>query len=59
MDVVDVAQTKQTGEQATSEHSHRQVQADGQALANDSAAAERRDNIALTENTTCTQISSV
>lgn len=33
MNVVDVAQPKQTGEQATGQHAHGQVQANGQALA--------------------------
>lgn len=38
MDVVDVAQPEQAGEQATGEHADRQVQADGQPLADDAAA---------------------
>lgn len=38
VDVVDVAQSKQAGEQAATEHAHGQVQSDGQALPNDTAA---------------------
>lgn len=38
MDVVDVAQPKEAGEEAAGEHPRRQVQADGQALADDTAA---------------------
>lgn len=38
VDVVDVAQSKQAGEQAATEHAHGQVQSDGQALPNDAAA---------------------
>ena len=38
VDVVDVAQTKQAGEQPAAQHAHRQVQPDGQALPDDAAA---------------------
>lgn len=38
VDVVDVAQSKQAGEQAATEHAHGQVQSDGQALPDDAAA---------------------
>lgn len=51
MDVVDVAQPKQAGEQAAGEHPGRQVQADGQALADDAAAPTNRDDTALAEVT--------
>ena len=39
VDVVDVAQPKEAGEEAAGQHPHRQVEADGQALADDAAAA--------------------
>ena len=38
VDVVDVAQTEQAGEQPAAQHAHRQVQPDGQALPDDAAA---------------------
>lgn len=38
VDVVDVAQAKQACKQATAEHAHCQVESDGQALPNDTAA---------------------
>lgn len=38
VDVVDAAQTKQTGEEATHQHAERQVQTDRQALADDATA---------------------
>lgn len=38
MDVVDVAQSEQAGEQAAGQHAHRQVQSNGQPLTDDAAA---------------------
>ena len=38
VDVVDVAQTEQAGEQPATQHAHRQVQPDGQALPDDATA---------------------
>lgn len=46
MDVVDVAQPEEAGEEAAGQHAHGQVEADGQALADD-AAAGTRDDITL------------
>lgn len=47
MDVVDVAQAKQAGEQAATEHAHCQVESDGQALPDDAAAMTRSDDITV------------
>lgn len=47
VDVVDVAQAEQAGEQATAQHAHRQVQPDGQAFPNDAAAGVHGDDITI------------
>lgn len=44
MDVVDVAQSEQAGEQAAGQHAHCQVQSDGKALPDDAAAWEHNDH---------------
>jgi len=36
VDVIDVSQSKQTGEKTTGQHAHSQVQTNGQTLSNDS-----------------------
>lgn len=45
VDVVDVAQSKQAGEQATCQHAHSQVQANGQTLPNDATTRTHSDDI--------------
>lgn len=59
MDVVDVAQPEEAGEQAAGQHADGQVQADGQALPDDAAAGTHRDDITLTEDTPGAQVSRV
>lgn len=44
VDVVDVAQSEQAGEQAAGQHAHCQVQSDGKALPDDAAAWEQNDH---------------
>ncbi len=42
VDVVDITESKQAGEQTTGQHAHRQVQSNGQALPDDAAARVHR-----------------
>lgn len=49
VDVVDVTESKQAGEEATGQHACRQVQANGQALPDDAAAWAHSDDITLTQ----------
>lgn len=51
VDVVDVAQSKQAGEQAAGQHAHRQVQPNRQALPDDAAAQAHSSDITLTTAT--------
>lgn len=51
VDVVDVAQSEQAGEQAAGQHAHGEVQSDGQALPDDATAWAHNDDITLTTTT--------
>lgn len=48
VDVVDITQSKQAGEQATGQHADSQVQANGQALPDDAAAWTHKGDILTT-----------
>lgn len=45
VDVVEVTQSEQAGEQAAGQHAHGEVQANGQALSDDAAAPTHSDDI--------------
>lgn len=51
VDVVDVTQSKQAGEQAAGQHACRQVQPNRQALPDDAAAQAQSSDITLTTAT--------
>lgn len=59
VDVVEITQSKQAGEQAAGQHAHRQVQSNGQALPDDAAARAHSGDITLTTATLVSSMSSL
>lgn len=53
VDVVEITQSEQAGEQAAGQHAHGEVQANGQALSNDAAAPTHSDDITLNQHRAC------